>query len=144
MMHRRNNRHPRHMRRAFTLMEIIVVVTIIAVLAALVAPRLMGRIGWAKENRAESDARAIHTAVEMYVNDMGLSNVDNDFDLDVLLLPPDEGGGSQGPYLKKADDLFDPWANAYAIRVPGVENYDFDIISLGADGEANTDDDIAN
>ena len=45
----------RPVRRAFTLMEIIVVVTIIALLAALVAPRLIGRVGWAKESKAKSE-----------------------------------------------------------------------------------------
>ncbi len=144
MMHRRNNRHPRHMRRAFTLMEIIVVVTIIAVLAALVAPRLMGRIGWAKDRRAQSDARAIRAAVDLYVNDVGLDEVDDSFDLGVLLLRPTEGGGPEGPYLKRNDDLKDPWENEYAIRAPGEISYDFDIVSPGADGEMNTDDDIAN
>jgi len=133
----------RPVRRAFTLMEIIVVVTIIALLAALVAPRLIGRVGWAKESSAKSEVRSIGTAVTMYVTDTG-ATLDDSFDLEVLLLPPEEGGGPQGPYLNKADDLIDPWDRLYAIRVPGEVNYDFDVYSIGPDGQAGTDDDISN
>ncbi len=134
---------PRQVRRAFTLMEIIVVVTIIALLAALIAPRLIGKVGWAKESVAKSEVRSIGTAVTMYVTETG-TTLDDSFDLEVLLLPPDEGGGPQGPYLNKAEDLIDPWENLYAIRVPGDVNYDFDVYSIGPDGQAGTDDDISN
>ncbi len=130
-------------RRAFTLMEIIVVVTIIALLATLVAPRLIGQVFRAKVSKAKSEVRAIGTAVTLYVTDTGTALVDS-FDLDVLLLPPEEGGGPQGPYLNKADDLIDPWENLYAIRVPGEVNYDFDVYSVGPDGHAGTEDDISN
>ena len=133
----------RQARRAFTLMEIIVVVTIIALLATLIAPRLIGQIGGAKVGVAKSEVRAIGTAVTMYVTETG-TTLDDSFDLEVLLLPPDEGGGPQGPYLNKADDLIDPWENFYAIRVPGEVNYDFDVYSVGPDGQAGTDDDISN
>ena len=133
----------RQVRRAFTLIEIIVVVTIIALLAALIAPRLIGKVGWAKESVAKSEVRSIGTAVTMYVTDTGTA-LDDSFDLEVLLLPPGEGGGPQGPYLNKADDLIDPWENLYAIRVPGEVNYDFDVYSIGPDGHAGTEDDISN
>ena len=134
---------PRQVRRAFTLMEIIVVVTIIALLAALVAPNLLRRVGWAKVSVAKSEVRSIGTAVNMYVTDTG-TVLDDSFDLDVLLLKPEEGGGPLGPYLNKADDLIDPWENLYAIRVPGDVNYDFDVYSIGPDGHAGTEDDISN
>ncbi len=133
----------RPVRRAFTLMEIIVVVTIIALLAALIAPRLIGRVGWAKESKAKSEVRSIGTAVTMYITDSGMT-LNDSFDLEVLLLPPEDGGGPQGPYLNKADDLIDPWENLYAIRVPGDVNYDFDVYSIGPDGHAGTEDDISN
>ena len=136
-------RQLRPVRRAFTLMEIIVVVTIIALLAALVAPRLIGRVGWAKESKAKSEVRSIGTAVSMYITDSG-STLNDSFDLEVLLLPPEDGGGPQGPYLQKSDDLIDPWENLYAIRIPGEVNYDFDVYSIGPDGQAGTEDDISN
>ena len=139
----RTHNTPRHARRAFTLVEIIVVVTIIAVLAALIAPRLFGRLTWAKVRTAEAEVQAMETAVNLYLNDSG-ETLNSSFDLAVLRIPAEDGGGSQGPYLQKDEDLLDPWNNPYAIRVPGEVNYDFDIVSWGPDTEENTDDDIVN
>ena len=133
----------RPFRRAFTLIEIIVVVTIIALLATLIGPRLIGQVARAKESKAKSEVRAIGTAVTMYVTDTG-TTLNDSFDLEVLLLPPDDGGGPQGPYLNKADDLIDPWENLYLVRIPGEVNYDFDVYSIGPDGQAGTEDDISN
>ncbi len=139
----RTHNTPRHARRAFTLVEIIVVVTIIAVLAALIAPRLFGRLTWAKVRTAGAEVKAMETAVNLYLTDTGETLTSN-FDLEVLLIPAEDGGGPQGPYFQKADDLLDPWNNPYVVRVPGEVNYDFDIVSWGPDAEEGTDDDIVN
>ena len=88
----------RHARRAFTLVEIIVVVTIIAVLAALIAPRLFGRLTWAKVRTAEAEVQAMETAVNLYLNDAG-ETLTASFELEVLRIPAEDGGGPQGPYL---------------------------------------------
>ncbi len=122
-------------RRAFTLLEIIVVVMIIAVLATLVAPRLLSRVGSAKQTAAKAKAATIAKTVNLYILDMGLSSPSDDFDLEVLLLHPDDGGGPSGPYLERADDIIDPWGNNFEILVPGDINASFDIISFGEDGE---------
>ncbi len=122
-------------------MEIIVVVTILALLAAVIAPLLFGRIGWAQKNAAKADIKSIKTAVKMYVIDTSIILKDG-FELDLLLVPAEDGGGSQGPYLDKSDDLFDPWDNAYVILIPGEVNYDFDIVSVGPDGQYGTEDDV--
>lgn len=143
MKTRKQIRSNRPVRRAFTLIEIIVVVTIIALLAAVIAPRLFGRIDWAKKNAARADVKSISLAVTAYKMDASIQ-LNDGFDLNDLLLPPEDGGGPEGPYLKKNDDLFDPWKNAYVIRIPGEVNYDFDIISVGPDGQFGTEDDITN
>lgn len=136
--------HRRAARTGFTLMEIIVVVTIIALLAVVIVPRLWGRVGQAKRTAAQSEIKMLDTQVTAYMVDMGLSKLDDGFELQVLLQPPDEGGGPNGPYLRKAEDLLDPWDNAYVIRVPGEVNvYDFDIVSYGADGQPGGEDDDA-
>jgi len=128
-------KNKKYHRRAFTLLEIIVVVMIIAVLATLIAPRLLGRVGTAKATAAKAKAATIAKTVNLYVLDMGLSAPSDDFDLQILLLHPDDGGGPSGPYLERADDLVDPWGNDFEILVPGDINASFDIISWGEDGE---------
>ena len=133
----------RQVRRAFTLVEIIVVVTIIAVLAALIAPRLFGRLVWVKVRTAGAEVKSIETAVNLYFNDTG-AILNSNFDLDMLLVAAEDGGGPQGPYFSKADALLDPWGNPYILRVPGDVNYDFDIFSAGPDLQEGTEDDIVN
>ena len=133
----------RQVGRAFTLVEIIVVVTIIALLSAVIAPRLIGRMTWAKVNAAKAEVKAIETAVNLYLNDTGVL-LNSNFDIDILILPPEDGGGPQGPYFSKAEDIVDPWGNPYLIRVPGDLNYDFDIFSVGPDLQEGTEDDIVN
>ena len=142
--HRRLIASDRHIRHGFTLIEIIVVVTIIAILAGIIAPRIMQNVGKAKNSRAKSEAKQIAQLITTYMLDVQLSRIDDDFDLETLLLVPDDGGGPNGPYLQKRGALVDPWGNPYEIRIPGVVNYDFDVVSLGDDGEMGTEDDITN
>lgn len=123
------------LRRGFTLLEIVVVVTIIAILATLIAPRIFSRIGSAKQAAASAEIATITQQVRLYLLDLGRSAPDDDFDLSDLLLTPEEGGGPDGPYFEKADDLIDPWGNEYVIRIPGEVNVSFDIVSWGEDGQ---------
>ncbi len=123
-------------RRGFTLIEIIVVVMIITVLATLIAPKLLGRVGSAKQAAARAKAATIAKVVNLYTLDMGLSAPSDDFDLEMLLLTADDGGGPSGPYLERADDLIDPWGNPFELELPpGTVNASFDIICWGEDGE---------
>ena len=135
-----NNKHTTKIRRGFTLLEIIVVVMIIAVLATLIAPKLLSRVGSAKHAAAKSKASSIAQAVELYHLDIGLSQYNDDFDLELLLLPQEDGGGPNGPYLQKRDDIIDPWGVPFEMLVPGNVNYSYDIISWGEDGEAGGED----
>ena len=135
-----NKKLSRNTRHGFTLIEIIVVVMIIAVLATLIAPRLMSRVGTAKQTAAKAKAATIAKTINLYVLDMGLSKPSDDFDLEVLLLSPDDGGGPQGPYLERADDIVDPWGNPFELLVPGEVNVSFDVICFGEDGEEGGED----
>jgi hypothetical protein len=100
--------------------------------------------GWrahrAKPSFARAKAATIAKTIHLYVLDMGLSKPSDDFDLGILLLSPDDGGGPLGPYLERADDIMDPWGNPFEIKVPGEINASFDVISLGEDGEVGGED----
>jgi general secretion pathway protein G len=132
----KNKQYIHRTRRGFTLIEIIVVVMIIAVLATLIAPKLLSRVGTAKHAAAQSKASAIAQQVTMYHLEMGLSEVQDDFDLELLLLSHEDGGAPGGPFLEKDADIIDPWGNPFEILVPGNVNNSFDVISWGEDGEA--------
>ena len=126
----------RYLARGFTLLEIIVVVTIIAILATLIAPKLLSRVGSAKQTAALAKASTIAKAINLYLLDEGISSPDDNFDLEILLLTPHDGGGKHGPYLERAADILDPWGNPYELIVPGDVNASFDVISWGEDKQA--------
>jgi general secretion pathway protein G len=130
----RNNRR-RPARRAFSLIELIVAVTIMAILAALVVPRVNQWIGFTKGKTARADAETIAQQVRMYMTAKGMSTLPADFELGEL------AEGDQR--LLNQNQLVDPWGNPYQIRVPGEINLDFDVYSLGADGQAGGEGDNA-
>ena len=41
----------------------------------------------------------------------------------------------RGPYLKKNKIPLDEWGNAFVYEIPGQHKMEFDIYSLGADGQ---------
>ena len=127
-----------HARRAFTIIEVIVIVVILGVLAAVIAPRLIGRVGQAKQATAGTNAAAIASAVELFIADCGPPPAGSKLE-DFLMRCPsgvEEAKWKQnGPYLKNAEQLKDPWGKPFVLIIPGRKNADYDIVSYGADGQ---------
>jgi general secretion pathway protein G len=124
----------RRARRAFTLIEVIVVIIIIGVLATLIAPRLIGRVGQAKQSAAQSNAAALASAMKLFIADCQMPPPGSS--LDILIKCPSgvDPSAWKGPYVDSAEQLIDPWKRPFVLRIPGQKNADFDIVSLGADG----------
>ena len=122
-------------RRAFTLIEVIVIIIILGVLAAVIAPRILHRVGQSKRAVAETGAASLATAMDLFIADHG--KPESGATIDILWERPgniDEANWQ--PYVGNAEKLLDPWGAKYVLRMPGDKNtYDFDIISLGADGK---------
>ncbi len=142
-----NTRHAnrrRLARRGFTTIEVIVIVTILALLMTVVATNVLSSLGKGQSKIAQAQAAKLHQALIQYLIDVGQPLPEDNFDLTILTLRPDEGGGPGGPYLPKRTDVLDPWKNPFIVRMPGEINADFDILSFGADGapggeQANAD-----
>lgn len=130
--HRRTSRRPS--RAGFTLIEAIVIVIILGVLAAVIAPRFIQRVGQSKQAVAESNASSLAGAMKLYSADHGTP--DDGATIDILWNKPSDIPESEWqPYVDSSEALLDPWGNRFVLRVPGEKNYDFDIVSYGADGK---------
>lgn len=118
--------------RGFTLLELLVVVAIIGLLVGYVAPRYFGQIGKSEVTTAKAQIDALDKALDQYRLDTGRYPT-TELGLNALIQRPQDEPKWNGPYLKKAVPL-DPWGKAYVYRAPG-EKGDFDILSLGKDGQ---------
>lgn len=133
--------------RGFTLIEIIVVVSIIAILAALIGPQVLGQVDKARVTKAKQDIQSLETALDLYKLD-NFKYPTTEQGLEALVKKPDDPSvrnWKPGGYVKKMSK--DPWGNDYRYLSPGTRGSDYDLYTLGADGEAGgegTDADIGN
>ena len=119
----------------FTLIEIMVVVIIIGLLAAVVVPQFLGRVDDARRAKAKQDIQAMQTALTMFKLDNYVYPT-TDLGLQALVQKPDSPlikNWRSGGYLQSLNK--DPWGNAYLYEVPGKHGNEFDLYSLGADGQ---------
>jgi general secretion pathway protein G len=96
----------------FTLIELLVVLGILALLATFTAPQVMGYLGRARTESARLQIGAITSALELYALDNG-AYPPTELGLKALVEPPPGATRWNGPYLKKAQGLFDPWGRPY-------------------------------
>lgn len=118
--------------RGLTLVELLVVLLIIGLIAAFAVPQVMNYLGGARQDSAAIQINQLSGILDLYRLDVGRYPSASE-GLDALLEQPSGADGWNGPYVKKADSLVDPWGNPYQYRVPG-QHGDFDLYSLGADG----------
>lgn len=124
----------------FTLIELMLVIIIIGVLGAMVVPRLAGRAEQARTARAHADLSMIGVALDLYELDAGQYPTSLE-GLATRERPADvpEDGQWNGPYLKKGLPK-DPWGRPYTYTRESQHNQDYDLFSLGRDGQAGNDD----
>lgn len=126
------------MEKGFTLIELMVVIVILGILAGLVLPRFMGRTEEARRTKARIQIENLEGALKLYKLDSGTYPT-TEQGLDALVQKPSTGAipknWRDGGYLEKGKVPLDPWGNPYVYLSPGAKNKDYDLKSLGADGE---------
>src|ERR1700675_853430 len=117
--------------RGFTLIEIMVVVVILAVLGALVVPKILENVDKARVTRAQSDIRAIQTALDLYRLD-NFKSPTTEQGLQALVKQPADAtitNYRSGGYLASMPK--DPWNNPYLYQSPGPDGREYEITSYG-------------
>jgi general secretion pathway protein G len=129
--------------RAFTLIELLLVLVILGILAAIVVPKFSGRTEQARMTAAQSQIATFGTALDAFEVDNGYYPKGKNGLADLVNAPRDAQNW-RGPYLKSAIPI-DPWGRPYIYECPGKNNRaGYDIMSMGADGRAGSEDDVTN
>jgi general secretion pathway protein G len=124
----------------FTLLELLVVMVIIGLLASIVAPQYFSQVGKSSTKVARAQIEAFGQALDQYRLDTGRYPT-SEQGLAALRTAPAGVRNWQGPYLKR-DVPADPWGQSYQYKAPG-QHAEYDLISLGADGQPGGDGDAA-
>lgn len=111
----------------FTLIELMVVIAILGILATIVVPRMLGSVDEANFTAAKAQIQALRMAVTQF----RLEN--NRFPESLEELLNNERGKR---YLDSDSVPKDPWGNDYQYSVPGPDGHDYEIKSLGANGQS--------
>ena len=127
----------RRRERGLTLIELLVVLLILSLIAAFAVPRVMSYLGGARSDAAGIQIERLGGILDLYRLDMGHYPGAGD-GLQALIEAPADSERWNGPYLKKADSLIDPWGEPYEYIVPG-EYGEYDLFTLGADGQVGGD-----
>ena len=134
----RKDKRNKRKQNGFTLIELMVVIVILGLLAGVILPRFMGESDRAKQGIARTQMATLETALKMYKLDNGTYPT-TEQGLKALVEPPTAGtlprNWRKGGYLEKGKIPKDPWKNEFIYLSPGSHG-DFDLTSLGADGQA--------
>jgi len=124
---------------AFTLVEMLLVLVIIGLLAAIVYPNLAPR---GRDSRIKATKVQIAAFTEA-LDTFQIENGHYPHALNDLVQRPGDAANWHGPYVHKIPK--DPWEHDYIYVCPGKHNStEFDLMSLGEDGQTGTQDDITN
>lgn len=117
---------------------------ILATLAAIVVPKFARRTEQANVASAKTQIVSFETALESFEIDLGRYPTNTE-GLKALVQRPAGLDKWRQPYLRRSQIPKDPWGNEYVYKQPGqVNEYGYDLYSLGADGQQGGDDDIGN
>jgi len=115
----------------FSLVELLVVLSIILLLSTIAVPQFLNYLDRAKRDGARVAIENIGASLDMYRLDVGRYPTQSE-GLSALVKPPTNVPSWNGPYLKRADMLLDPWTRQYRYKHPG-DHGAYDLFTWGSD-----------
>ena len=133
----------RGLTNGFTLIELLLVLVILGVLAAVVVPKFTKRSEQARITAARTDIANLEVVLDALEIECGRYPTTQE-GLQALVTEPSGIRDWHGPYIKRGVPN-DPWGHPYVYKSPGQHNTsDYDLHSLGPDGQEGGGDDIDN
>ncbi len=129
------DRKRRHMKSGFTLIELLVVIVIIGVIGTIAGGYFMKEPDKARVKAAQASMASLGNQLERFRLDMSRYPAEDEGLIVLIQAPENDDGSWGGKYVTKNKDLRDPWGNDFVYKSPASNGDDFEIISLGADGE---------
>ncbi len=125
------NRFNNHSRsaRGFSLVELLAVIMLLGIIAGIVVPKVFGQAEKGKWQASKTKVSSVSAKIESYALDVGRPPEQ----LQDMISKPGNADNWAGPYARDSD-LKDGWGRVFEYKMPG-EHGDFDVISLGADGQ---------
>jgi general secretion pathway protein G len=113
----------------YTLMELLVVLAILGLLAGIAAPEMTRYFAHGQKNAAQTEIATLTASLHLFRTDVGRYPTTAE-GLDALLTAPPDAENWNGPYVKSASALNDPWGQGFIYRSPGSQS-DFELFSQG-------------
>lgn len=127
------NRNQRR-QRGFSLLELVIVLIILGTIMGFLAPRIFGNVERANQGGAKIKMSQLSGQLEVMRLEIGRYPTSAE-GLASLMTKPAGMEKWNGPYIKDATQLKDPWGNDFKYSSPGDGGRPFTIVSLGADGK---------
>ena len=143
LKHRNHTLRRSSSKAGLSLLEMLAVLFLIALATGLIAPRILNQLEESKVKASKSQLEMIATALDTYRLDVGRYPTQEQ-GLKALIEKPENVSGWNGPYLRKRTVPKDAWGQAFRYEIPPERGgIDFDLYSLGADGQEGGEDENA-
>jgi general secretion pathway protein G len=133
----------KHRRNGFTMVELMAMLIIIGLLATLVVTKVATKIDQARITTTKANLKALHAAVNQFKMDTNRFPSEDKGLIDLIEQPSGvDTIWEPGGYLETTEIPKDGWGNDFIYELYPESGKQFQIRSMGPDGEEGTEDDL--
>ena len=129
-------------RYGFTMVELMAMLIIIGLLATLVVTKVATKIDQARITTTKANLKALHAAINQFKMDTARFPTEDEGLIALIEQPSDVPIWEPGGYLETTEIPKDGWGNDFIYELYPESGKQFQIRSMGPDGEEGTEDDL--